>query len=75
MLLEPSSHKILFCFRYFSLYTGSVSNHFLIPYLTLSQILLYFSSNFSSFIKKDIYLISLKLFVCPLLFGSTIHNG
>ena len=42
--------KFIFTFRYFSLYTGSLSNSFLILFLTFFQILLYFSHNSSFFI-------------------------
>ena len=43
--------------NFFLLYIGSLSNLFLITFLSLSQISLYFSSSFLPFIKKDIYLV------------------
>ena len=43
--------------------------------LTLSQIQWYFSSNLLSFIKKDIYLVSLKFLLYTFIFGSMIHKG
>ena len=42
--------------------------------VTLFDISLYFSNNLS-FIKKYIYLVSSKLFLYALIFGSTIHKG
>ena len=41
--------------NFFLLYIGSLSNLFLITFLSLSQISLYFSSSFLPFIKKDIF--------------------
>ena len=46
----------------------------LITLLNLSQISLYFSSNSSFFIKKDIYLVSSKSLLYALIFGSITHK-
>ena len=68
-------HALLLVFRCFSLYPSSLSNSFLILLLTLSQILLYFINNLSSFIKKYIHLVLSKLFVYLLNFGSIIYSS
>ena len=63
-------------FRYFSLHTGSRSNSFLIMLLTFFQILLYFSNNFSSFIKKTYICFYQNLFyLYAFIFGRNIHRG
>ena len=63
-------------FRYFSLHTGSLSNSFLIMLLTFFQILLYFSNNFSSFIKKTyIYFYQNLFYLYAFIFGRNIHTG
>lgn len=67
--------RFYFIFYNFSLNIGSLSNLFLILLLSLSHILLYFSSNSSCFIKKDIHLALLKLFVYTRNFGDILQNG
>ena len=63
-------------FRYFSLHTVSLSNSFLIMLLTFFQILLYFSNNFSSFIKKTyIYFYQNLFYLYAFIFGTNIHRG
>ena len=62
-------------FRFFSLYTGSLSNSFLRLFLTYSQISWYFSNNLSSSIKKDIHFVPSKSFLYALIFGRNIHKG
>ena len=74
VLIFPSL-KIVLVFRYFSLYIGSLSNPFFILLLTLSQILLYFTSNSSSFIKKDFYLVLSKSLQYARILGSIMHDG
>ena len=48
------------------MYTGSLSNTFLMLLLTFSQISLYLFIDLSPFIKKDI---------CELIFGTNRHKG
>ena len=43
--------------------------------LTFFQISLYFSDNFSSFIKKDVYLVLLKSHLYALIYGRNMHKG
>ena len=74
-MLIFASLKIVLVFRYFSLYIGSLSNPFFILLLTLSQILLCFTSNSSSFIKKDFYLVLSKSLQYALILGSIMHDG
>ena len=63
-------------FRYFSLHTGSRSNSFLIMLLTFFQILLYFSNNFSPFIKKTYICFYQNLFyLYAFIFGRNIRRG
>ena len=66
--------SFILVFIYLSLYTGSLSNPFLITLLTLSQISFYHSSNSSFFIKKDIYLVLTKSLLYALIFGSIMHK-
>ena len=73
-LVVPIKDSIL-ASRHFSSYTGSLSNSFLMKFLTFSQISLYFFNYSSSFIKKDIYLVSSMSFLYALIFGRNIHKG
>ena len=73
--VDISFFKNCFSFQIFSLYIGSLSNPFFILLLTLSQILLYFTSNSSSFIKKDFYLVLSKSLQYALILGSIMHDG
>ena len=62
-------------YRYFSLYTVLLSNPLLIILKTFFQISLYFSNNFSSFIKKDVYLVLSKSLLYALNFGRNMNKG
>ena len=70
MLIFSSSDFIL-VFKHLSFYTDSLSNPFLIAWLTLSQISVHFSSNASFFIKNNICLITQSL-LYGLIFGRII---
>ena len=74
MLIFPLKDFIL-AFRYFSMYTGSLSNSFLILFVTFSQISFHSSTNSSFYIKKDIHLVSLKSLLYALISGRNIHKG
>ena len=57
------------------LYSGLLSNSSLMALLTYSQVLLYFSNNLPSFIKKDIYSVSWMSFLYEVIFVRNIHRG
>ena len=54
---------------------AALPNSFLILFITFSQISLYFSNKSSSFVKKDIYLVSSKSLIYALNFRTNIHKG
>ena len=52
-----------------------MTNSFLKLFFIFSQISLYISNNSSSFIKKDIDLVTSKSLLYALIFGRKIHKG
>ena len=88
MLFLPSQYFSL-TFKYLFSKIVWLSNDFSVMLLTLSQILLYFSYFIYFFIKfyqilllnslflisEVMYVVSLKLLICPFISGSFIYNG